>query len=87
MISQTGFRPSGRVLGAAISLSPSFPSYIDSYSPVYPYPTSVYAVNAPEVTVPAAAPPNGYASTTTMLVVGGIAITGAALLLTALARK
>lgn len=98
MISQTGFRPSGRVLGAVVSLSPSFPAYIDSYSQVYPYsypvgtypvgayPVGTYPVTTPEVTAPAPAP-SGYASTTTMLVVGGLAITGAALLLTALARK
>lgn len=96
MLYQTGFRPSGSALGArVIPIAPAFPPFIQSFPTpmmVTP-PTAVYPIGAvtepgPVVVVPAPAPSEpSYAPVLTWLVVGGIAITGAALLISALSPK
>lgn len=93
MISQTGFRPSGRVLGQIYTIPPAFPSYLSYYSvptgfPVGPmiYPVGAVTGSAPEVvTVPAPSAPSP--STLGWIAIGAVGLIGAGLLISAVSPK
>lgn len=85
MLYQTGFRPSGVVLGQ-ISISPAFPTFIQSFpapvAPVVPETVYTYPIVTPEV-VPTPTP--SYGPSLATLAVGGLAIAGIAVLLASVA--